>query len=167
MPPTSPLINWLKHELTKFNLIYINSPNTTQPALHHLPASTMLPYKKTKVAIGLINHNVTYLLSSDFPALRNGFYRPMPFRASSGSPTNMTSTDEDNAMLSSISKNEPISATVLSNCSNIVLNTTQSPMRSRSGSYASNSSLTLTTGAIQRIINSDIKEELDIDPRGL
>lgn len=33
------------------------------------------------VAIGLINHNVTYLLSSEIPALRNGHYRPMPFRA--------------------------------------------------------------------------------------
>lgn len=50
-----------------------------------LPAYKLVIYPPTVVAIGLINHNVTYLLSSEIPALRNGHFRPMPFRA--GSPT--------------------------------------------------------------------------------
>lgn len=138
-------------------LILFPSPTTQQLSALH----TLVDYKL--VAIGLINHNVTYLLSSEFPALRNGFYRPMPFRANSGSPTNVSVQNEDAA--ATIGKNEPILATVLSNCSSVILNTNQSPMRSRSGSYASNSSLTLTSGALQRIINSDIKEELDVDSK--
>lgn len=49
---------------------------------NHYHIVTCLVTRSLPVAIGLINHNVTYLLSSEIPALRNGQYRPMPFRAS-------------------------------------------------------------------------------------
>lgn len=106
---------------------------TANPLLIAYRLSHML--EQRAVAIGLINHNVTYLLSSESPALRNGHYRPMPFRA--GSPAR--------------SAEPPIPPV------DVPSPTINSAPRSRSNSYVS---ATGTLAAGQRV-RAEIKEEQD------
>lgn len=86
----------------------------------------------------MINHNVTYLLSSEIPALRNGAYRPMPFRAATPPPKLIDDEKLDQELILGLQKNPAV--------------------RSRSNSYVSSSSN--VAGSQRR--DADIKEELDI-----
>lgn len=97
------------------------------------------------VAIGLINHNVTYLLSSEISFSTDGQYKPMPFRAGT-SPKHTEITDQQ--------QTDHIASTIHNQVATNGLSLSQSP-RSRSNSYVSTSG---TMNGAQRL-EDDIEEE--------